>query len=187
MARVVAAVRREAPDLRLGVNVLRNDARSALSIAAACGAQFVRVNVHVGATATDQGVLEGRAAESLRLRRALAAPVEIWADVHVKHGRSLAHESIVREAEDAVRRGHADALIVSGLRTGWATEMDDVRAVCSEELGVPVLVGSGVTEHNVGLFLTVADGVIVGTSLKERGVTTSPLDAERERLAGRTA
>ena len=179
MARVVAAVRRQVPQLRVGVNVLRNDALSAVSIAAACGAHFVRVNVHVGATATDQGIIESRAAQTLRLRRHLGAAVEIWADVHVKHGKSLAHETLAREAEDAVHRGHADAVIVSGQRTGWATEIDDVRTAAALHLGVPVIVGSGVNEHSVGLLLQAADGVIVGTSLKEKGDTTAPLDPER--------
>ena len=144
-------------------------------------------NVHVGATATDQGILEGRAAETLRLRRALGAAIEIWADVHVKHGRSLAHAEIGREAEDAVRRGHADALIVSGVGTGWNTDVDDVRALKALDLGVPILVGSGITPNSVALFLKAADGVIVGTSLKQKGATAAPLDPERARRLVETA
>lgn len=181
MARVVAAICRDQPGWRVGVNVLRNDAQSAVAIAAACGARFVRVNVHVGATATDQGVLEGRAGKTLRLRRVLGAAVEIWADVHVKHGRPLAHADIEREAEDAVRRGHADALLVSGPGTGAAAELEDVRRVAGLGLGVPVLVASGVGERTVARFLEFADGVIVGTDLKTNGDTQAPLDPERTR------
>lgn len=183
MTRIAAAIRRELPGLGLGINVLRNDALSALSIASAVEAAFIRVNVHVGATATDQGVIEGRAAETLRLRSSLAASatVAIWADVHVKHGKSLSHASIVDEAKDAVERGCADALIVSGPATGTATSLDELRSVKALVLGVPVLVGSGVTDSNAGDYLEVADGVIVGTSLKEGGRTTSPLDPGRAR------
>jgi uncharacterized protein len=179
MARVVAAVCRALPDWRVGVNVLRNDARAALSIAAACGARFVRVNVHVGATATDQGVIEGRASDTLRLRRALGVAVEIWADVHVKHGQSLAHADIVLEAEDAVLRGHANALIVSGAGTGKAAAASDVKRVTGMNLGVPIFVGSGVDARSVGPLLRVADGVIVGTALKVRRDPTTPLDPKR--------
>jgi membrane complex biogenesis BtpA family protein len=181
MTRIVGVVCRALPGWRVGVNVLRNDARAALAIAAATGARFVRVNVHVGATATDQGVIEGRAAETLRLRRDLGAAVEIWADVHVKHGRSLAHATTAREAEDAVHRGLADAVIVSGAGTGEATDLDDVRAAAELRLGVPVLVGSGVTAENCAALLRLADGAIVGTALKRSAVTTAPLDAERLR------
>ena len=184
MTRLVCAVRTAAPELPLGINVLRNDARAALAVAVAAGAKFIRVNVHVGATATDQGVVEGRAAETLRARAALgAAEVAIWSDVHVKHGRSLAHDSIADEAEDAVRRGLADALVVSGRGTGEATSLDDLRAVAELELGVPIYVGSGVTVETVESLLDVADGVIVGTSIKSDSKTTNLIDRRRaERL-----
>jgi uncharacterized protein len=185
MARIVTLVGRALPGWRVGVNVLRNDARAALSIATACGARFVRVNVHVGASATDQGITEGRAAETLRLRRALGAAVEIWADVHVKHGRSLAHEDIASEAEDAVQRGLADALVVSGAGTGKPTDLDDLRRVAALRLGVPIVVGSGATLESVGDLLAIADGVIVGTALKKtlpgarESGALAPLDPER--------
>ncbi len=181
LTRIVGAVRRAEPEWQVGVNVLRNDAHAALAIAVATGAHFIRVNVHVGAAATDQGVIEGRAAETLRLRRALGAQVEIWSDVHVKHGRSLAHETIEREAEDAVLRGMADALIVSGTGTGHAARLEDVQAVAALALGAPVLVGSGVTVETVRAVLRIADGVIVGTALKKGGATTAALDPERLR------
>ncbi|MGH9322016.1 MAG: BtpA/SgcQ family protein [Vicinamibacteria bacterium] len=181
MTRLAVGVRREASGLRLGINVLRNDAEAALSVAFAVEAQFIRVNVHVGATATDQGVIEGRAAKTVRLRAALGAEVEIWSDVQVKHGKSLAHASIEDEADDAVKRGLADALIVSGRATGEAASFDDVRRVKELGLQVPVYVGSGVTEENVKALLDVCDGVIVGTSLKEGGRTTNAIDRDRAR------
>src|SRR5947209_3563578 len=84
MTRVIAEVAR-AVHLPFGVNVLRNDARSALAIAAATGAAFIRVNVHTGVMFTDQGVIEGEAAETLRMRAALAPHVLIFADHMVKH------------------------------------------------------------------------------------------------------
>ena len=83
MTRVITEVR---PKLPFGVNVLRNDARAALAIAAATGAQFIRVNVHVGVMATDQGIIEGEAAETLRLR---TPHVLIFADYLVKHATPI--------------------------------------------------------------------------------------------------
>src|ERR1017187_8555177 len=55
-----------AVDLPLGFNVLRNDARAALALCAACGGSFIRVNVHTGAMLTDQGIIEGNAYETVR-------------------------------------------------------------------------------------------------------------------------
>ena len=72
MTRVVEAMVRE-EKCPIGVNCLRNDIRSALGIAAATGAQFVRVNVHTGAYVTDQGLIEGEAHQTLRYRRELGA------------------------------------------------------------------------------------------------------------------
>jgi len=187
MSRIVATLRREVPTLVVGVNVLRNDAAAALAVASATGAGFVRVNVHVGATATDQGILEGRAAETLRLRARLGLALAIWADAHVKHGRSLAHECIADEARDAVERGLADALIVTGRGTGWATDVDDLRTVRALELGVPVYVGSGVTEQSLDLYLREADGVIVGSAIMQGGRAGAPLDPERARRFVATA
>ena len=187
MSRIVATLRREVPELAVGVNVLRNDAAAALAVAAASGAGFVRVNVHVGAAATDQGILEGQAASTLRLRQRLGLDVAIWADVHVKHGRSLAHETIADEARDAVERGLADALIVTGRGTGWATDVDDLRTVRGLDLGVPVYVGSGVTEQSLDLYLREADGVIVGSAIEQGGRAGSPLDPERARRFVATA
>ena len=97
MALALSAVRESAPGLPVGVNVLRNDARAALGLCAVTGAAFLRVNVHCGVVATDQGMVEGRAAETLRERARLARTTAILADVHVKHGRTL-HETSLRRA-----------------------------------------------------------------------------------------
>jgi hypothetical protein len=182
---LVDAVAR-AVDCPVGVNVLRNDVRSALAVAAATGATFVRVNVHVGARVTDQGIVEGRAHETMRLRERLDADVSVLADVGVKHSAPLGAggdgtEAVAREAREAVERGLADGVVVSGPGTGEETAASDLERVAAVagELGVPVLVGSGVTAETVGRTLETADGAIVGTALKEGGETTAPVDPER--------
>ncbi len=182
MTRIVASIRRELPSMRIGVNVLRNDAAAALAVATAAAAHFIRVNVHVGATATDQGIIEGRAAETVRARRAYDASVQIWADVHVKHGRNLSHNSLTEEASDAVERGDANALIVTGSGTGRPIDADDLKTLARLELGVPVYVGSGASATNVATLLKHSDGIIVGSALKTDGRAESPLDKERVKL-----
>ncbi|MEZ6014175.1 MAG: BtpA/SgcQ family protein [Planctomycetota bacterium] len=178
----VAAARDAAPGLPVGVNVLRNDARAALGIAAATGATFVRVNVHTGAMLTDQGLIEGRAAETLRERARLAPGVAIFADVHVKHAVPLGGERLIDAAEDAWKRGLADALILSGRATGAAPQaalVQEVRAALGPQ--VPLLLGSGVSAANARALLAAADGAIVGSSLKVGGDLSAPVDAERVR------
>ncbi len=183
MARVLGALREEIGDLPLGVNVLRNDARSALALAAAYGLQSIRVNVHAGARVTDQGLLEGRAWETLRLRAAWGAQgVAIWADVRVKHSAPLgAPRPVAEEVAEVVERGRADAVIVTGAGTGVAVDGEELAAVCRAAGGAPVLVGSGVHEGSVASILALAHGAIVGTATKEGGVTTAPVDPRRAR------
>jgi len=174
-----AAAVREAVDLPVGINALRNDARAALGIALAVEARFIRVNVHAGVVATDQGLIEGRAGETLRARAALGADIEILADVHVKHGRPLFSESIVRAAQDLVERGGADALVVSGAATGSPTDPKELRAVREALPEAFLLAGSGVDPSNLDAILAHADAVIVGTALKRGSKTTAPVDKAR--------
>jgi membrane complex biogenesis BtpA family protein len=174
----VAAVR-DAVRLPVGVNVLRNDARSALAIASVTGASFVRVNVHTGAMVTDQGLIEGSAYETIRYRRELGVDVKILADVLVKHAVPLGSPIIEQAARDTAYRGLADALIVTGPGTGEPTEMADVKRTRDAVPDFPVLVGSGVSQESVGELLSVADGVIVGTGLKEDGIVSNPVDRAR--------
>lgn len=169
----------DAVKIPIGFNVLRNDARAALALAAVCGGSFIRVNVHTGAMLTDQGLIEGNAYETLRYRRALCPKVQIFADVHVKHAVPLGTQSIADAARDTLERGLAEALIVSGTGTGRAAALADlekVRAVCPE---ARLLVGSGITAENAGEYLSAADGFIVGTSLKAGGRISNPVDYKR--------
>jgi hypothetical protein len=173
-------------NLPVGVNALRNDAKAAIAIAATAGAQFIRVNVHIGAMATDQGIIEGRADETLRYRKALGADVKIFADVFVKHAAPLGAQTLEQAAKDTVYRGLADVLIVSGVGTGEATDLDDVRCVKAVVPDVPIFIGSGVNVDNIAEVLKVADGVIVGTSLKGDGKVENAVDVERVRALAET-
>jgi membrane complex biogenesis BtpA family protein len=176
---VAGAAVRAAVKLPVGFNVLRNDAHSALALCAACGGSFIRVNVHTGAMVTDQGLIEGNAYETARLRQHLAPRVEIFADVLVKHACPLGDLPIEIAARDTTERGLANALIVSGTGTGVATEIDDVRRVRAACPETPILLGSGVTAKNVGSYLEYATGFIVGTSVKRGGKVANPVDERR--------
>jgi membrane complex biogenesis BtpA family protein len=173
----------------IGVNVLRNDAAAALSVAAAAGGSFVRVNVHTGARLADQGVIEGRAHETLRLRERLGvdsrdrgdrSKVAILADVAVKHAAPLADRPLEAIVEETIERGRADGLVVSGPATGESVSDRALETVVSRrdavDTGVPVLVGSGVTPETVDQVLDLADGAVVGTALKENRAVEKSVD-----------
>jgi membrane complex biogenesis BtpA family protein len=179
---IAAEVRRAVPSLPLGINVLRNDGLSALAIAHAVGASYIRVNVLCGARVADQGLLQGIAHDLLRLRAELrAGDVKIFADVDVKHSAPLAPRPIADEVDDTLHRGMADALIVSGAGTGKPTDPEKVKLVKSAAKNAPVFLGSGVTPKSLPALLPYADGFIVGTYFKQDGVSSNPVDVKRVR------
>ena len=179
MAVVAAEIGRAFPRARLGVNVLKNDARAALAVAAAAGGRFIRVNVHAGAVVADQGLVQTDAYHTLRDRRLLGVEVAIFADVGGKHAMPLVPVEIEQTARDLVHRGLADALVVSGRATGEATPIAEVRRVRGAVSDVPLLVGSGVTPETAAALLALADGLIVGTYVKRDGDVRQPVDPRR--------
>lgn len=178
MAVVVQAVV-EAVEVPVGVNVLRNDAHAALAVAAATGARFVRVNVHTGAMWTDQGLVQGRAHETLRLRQGLAPDVAILADVLVKHAVPPAGVDVVEAARDQWHRGLADGLVVTGSATGAAVDPSRLESVRRAVPEAPLWIGSGVTPDTVGTILGAGHGAIVGSTLHREGVAGAGIDRER--------
>lgn len=169
---------RSVVDIPIGFNVLRNDALSALALCAACDGSFIRVNVLSGAMVTDQGLIEGRAFEVLRLRASLAPHVRILADVHVKHAAPLAPMAVALAARDTVARGLADALVVTGTGTGEPADAATLAEVAGACPDTPVIVGSGITAPTVAEFRAAA-GFIVGSSLKRGGRIANPVDVRR--------
>ncbi len=166
----------------VGINCLRNDAHSALAAAAVSGADLIRVNVLVGAVATDQGIIQGCADTLLRYRRALGAEVEILADVDVKFGTPLYRAPAPEAAVATIERGGASGVIITGSRTGSPPTADEVQAV-ARAVGARgrVLVGSGTTPENVSEFAPVCDGFIVGSYCKRDGDPSLPVDPDRAR------
>jgi len=184
MTSAVLEIRRTI-SLPIGINVLRNDVVSAISIASVCGASFVRCNVFVGAAITDQGIIEGAALKACLMRKELGSSVLIFADVGVKHAAILGEYPVDRQAQDAVERGLADAIIATGPATGAATSVSTIQEVRQAAPKIPLLVGSGFDAASAGTLLKFADGAIVGTAIKADGLVTNPVDADRVRQIAR--
>ncbi|HKO96173.1 MAG TPA: BtpA/SgcQ family protein [Pyrinomonadaceae bacterium] len=65
------------------------------------------------------------------------------------------------------------------MATGEPAEPAEVSAV-SNAVSVPTLVGSGVTVENIRTFSS-ADALIVGSSIKQEGHWSNPIDLPRAR------
>ena len=165
----------------VGINVLRNDARSALAIATCVEAQFIRVNILTGVMATDQGLIEGCAYELMRYRRELGSDVNIIADVLVKHARPLGSPNLTTAVQETIERGLADGVILSGWATGSPPTLEDLELAKAAAKETPVFIGSGASWENIGKLIQSADGVTVASSLKRKGDITQSIDPMRVR------
>ena len=169
--------------MKVGVNMLRNACEEALSVAHIAGAHFIRCNVLIGAYATDQGIIEGCAANVARLRRALDSKVLVFGDVHVKHAYPIFNVDIEYAAQDLAERGGADAVIVSGPRSPVPPPFERVKKV-RDAIDKPVLIGSGISLSNVKRFYGESDGILIGEpDFKVGGVWGGPSDEKAYRRA----
>ena len=166
--------------LTFGINVLANDAISAIAVAKASNASFIRVNQYANAYVANEGLIEGQAAKITRYRKWLNADsVSIFADVHVKHGAHaiVADRSITELAKDC-EFINADALIATGNRTGDGATSDEVSEI-KKATSLPVLIGSGVNQENLDSYYSLCDGFIVASSLKFDRLWQNPVEYER--------
>jgi len=178
MSVIGAAVRAAAP-LPLGIQILAGANRSSVAAAHACGASFVRVEGFVFAHVADEGIFESSAGDLLRYRRSIGADdVRVFADIKKKHSaHAITADVDIGETAKAAEFFSVDGVIVTGTSTGAPADADEVRTV-SGAVGVPTIVGSGITPDNIAHYRD-ADAFIVGSTVKSDGVWSSPLDAAR--------
>lgn len=169
----VATTVRDAVRIDIGVNAHKNDAEAALAVAVSSGASFVRVKVLVGAVIGPEGLVQGSAESALDVRRNYAPGVEIWADLYELTSWPIGETSLENLADLATRFGMADRLIVTDPTV--EASRDAARLVRSAS-SLPVLIGGRTTAANIVEALASADGVIVGTCLRQSARTDQPLD-----------
>jgi membrane complex biogenesis BtpA family protein len=167
MTRVTAEIIRLS-DTPVGVNLLENDSAAMLAVAAATGADFVRIKIYVGGMMTPFGVELGQAHTAVKVRNQLnAASVAIFADVHDRTGTPLATGGFEEDVEFAVRLGMADGLVITG--KSYDETLDMIARARSKYADIPILAGGGVTAGNFAEVVQTASGAIVSTSMKDTG------------------
>ncbi len=177
MTRVVTEL---APDeIPFGVDFLW-DARCAMAVAAATGADFIR-EVTTGVYESDMGLWNTDAASLLRYRRNIdAEDVAVMMNVKPEFASQIGNRSVGEVAKSAVVSSLADVILVSGMMAGGEPDPRELREAKEAVEGeAPVLLNTGATSENIGEYFKVADGVIVGSDLKEEGYTWNPVQPER--------
>ncbi|PIW37209.1 MAG: photosystem I assembly BtpA [Candidatus Kerfeldbacteria bacterium CG15_BIG_FIL_POST_REV_8_21_14_020_45_12] len=151
----------------VGVDVLLNDWRASLNIAKTAGCAFVRIDVFVDHVTCKWGEIEPEADKIIEYREQIGAEnIALFTDIQVKHKRMLNPEKLLTQSADEARAAGADAVIVTGAWTGEETPIENVKLVQKHLPGFPVMIGAGITLDNIHEQFSVADGAIVGTSLK---------------------
>lgn len=177
MTRVITELKpREIP---FGVDYLW-DAKAALAIAKATGAHFIR-EVITGVYESDMGILAPDPAEIFRYRKMIdAGNIKIFGNITPEFASPLGNRSVTQRVKSALVSSLLDAILISGPMAGAEPDLSLV-IEAKEAVGkdVPVILNTGAKVDNISKFLKVADGVIVGSSLKKNGYTWNPVDPER--------
>lgn len=161
-----------------GVNVLW-DPMSSVALGAATGAAFVR-EIFTGTYASDMGPWTPDAGRAMRYRDRLNRPdMAMLYNISAEFAHSLDQRSLPDRARSAVFSSIPDAVLVSGQITGEAAAMSDLEAVKAVLPDIAVMANTGVKHETVADVLAVADGCIVGSSLKVDGNTWNPVDPDR--------
>ena len=177
MAFVIGTLRDEIT-VPFGVNVLW-DPTATIALAAATGAAFCR-EIFTGTYASDMGPWTPDAGAAMRYRNRLGRPDCLMLyNVSAEFAESLDTRPLADRARSAVFSSIPDAVLVSGAITGEAARMEDLEAVKAVLPDTPVLANTGVKHETVGDVFAIADGCIVGSSLKVDGDTWNAVDPER--------
>lgn len=176
-----AALVREHVSIPVGIDAAFCDWQAAMAIAVAVGADFIRCPVFVDEVMTACGRVSPCCTDVVRYRKQLGAEqVMLFCDVQVKHSYMVVDSIPVTASAKMAEANGADAIIVTGTTTGEAAPVEIIRQV-RDCVTLPVLVGSGFSAANAAQQLEYIDGAIIGSSIKEGGVLTNPVDPERAR------
>ena len=73
----------------------------------------------------------------------------------------------------------SDGVVLTGKATGEVTSLKEMQFV-KESVNIPVLIGSGVDDANMGQYLG-ASAMIIGSHFKEEGHWSNPVSFDRVR------
>ena len=166
--------------LPLGIQILAGANIEAMAVAHAAGLDFIRAEGYAYAHVADEGLIQSSAAKLLRYRRMIGAErVQVWADVKKKHSaHAITADVSLGETAETVEFMGADCVIVTGSATGQAPKLADVQEA-KIHCGLPVFLGSGMSERNLSEFYDTADGFIVGSAFKVDGLWSNTIDPVR--------
>ncbi len=167
MAVVAYEVKKEI-QIPCGLQILAGANKAAIAAAHSAGLDFIRAEGFVFAHVADEGIMDSDAGDLLRYRKAIGAEkIAIFTDIKKKHSsHSITSDTDIAETAQAAEFFNSDGLIITGQSTGKKASTNEIELTKSK-VKLPVLIGSGINIDNVADFLTISDGLIVGSYFKE--------------------
>jgi len=165
-------------EIPLGVNLQQTDGNEEVKIAHICGGDFIRSEAFVETRIGSFGTLEPQAKKIMKYKKERKSNVSVLADINVKHSSGIVNQPIDEIMEEANNAG-ADALILTGTKTGRNPDVKEVKRFNELAEDTPILVGSGINEQNIKNILKYSNGVIVGSSIKKNGDISNAVDVKR--------
>lgn len=171
---------RNAISIPLGIQILAGANKEALAVALAAKLDFIRAEGFVFGHLADEGMMNSDAADLLRLRKQLGAGhIHIFTDIKKKHSsHAVSSDVSIADTAKAAEFFLSDGVIVTGTATGEIPSVNNLREV-RKAVTLPVLIGSGIDVDNIAEYWNLADGFIVGSSLKVDGNWENDVDQER--------
>jgi uncharacterized protein len=179
MSVIGAAVHRAHPTIPLGVNVCWNVPKATIAVCHAAGGAFIRLeHVYIGMAITAHGPVYGCAYEATQFLKLLDAKhIRIFADVYEAHSVPIGRVPIEEAARQATGACQAHAVIITG--STFTESMGVIQTIKQSIPEMAVLLGGGSDPANVGEALRLADGIIVGRSLKTCPNPMAPIEPSK--------
>ena len=172
-------LRKVFPDKPIGIQILAGANKDAISAAFSADLDYIRGEGFIFGHVADEGIFESDAGELLRYRKNIgAARIKVFTDIKKKHGANQITKdvSIADMSKNANFFG-SDGIIITGTTTGGEAEINDLKQ--AKEGKLPVLLGSGITNENLGNYFDYSNGFIVGSYFKKDGLWSNELDFKK--------
>jgi len=177
MANVIAEVKNML-NIPFGVNVLW-DANASIDLAVATGGKFVR-EIFTGVYASDFGLWNTNCGQVVRHQHEVAGQhIKLLFNIFPEASAYLAGRTPDHIAVSTVFNTRPDGLCVSGLTAGIETDTQILKQVKDAVPNTPIFANTGVTQSNIEEQLSIADGVIIGTTFKRDGYIWNEVDTKR--------
>lgn len=179
MTMLSAEVKKTFPELVLGI-LMCWDGCASLAVAAASGADFIRVeHCYTGAEVTTAGIIEAQCEQILRQKKLMMSNMPITADIYEPHAMAICPRGVAGMTYSAITQAYVDGLFISGNSTEETKKMlTEARPVAQKNGKIPLYIGGGTNDQNIYDLLQISDGVCIGHWIKD-GNLRNPINPEK--------